>query len=93
MNTADAINRTLQSVNVLDSNLEPANVVDVIDDLALAVGRVAKAITSTAEPGTDATGGHVECLTEAVMGLTAGMCRIADAIDNLAQAYAGANHG
>lgn len=36
--------------------------------------------------GTDATGGTVLSLTEACMGITAGLCRIADAINNLADA-------
>jgi hypothetical protein len=34
--------------------------------------------------GEDATGGRVESLTEAVMGLTAGMVQIANAIESLA---------
>jgi hypothetical protein len=38
--------------------------------------------------GTDAAGGNVESLTEACMGITAGLCRIADAINNLADAVA-----
>ena len=37
-------------------------------------------------PGNDKTGGKVEILTESVMGVTAGLCRIADAINNLAEA-------
>ena len=44
MSTADAIRYTLQSTNVCDQNLEPANVVDVVNYLALATGRVADAI-------------------------------------------------
>ena len=36
--------------------------------------------------GTDAAGGNVESLTEACMGITSGLCRIADAINNLADA-------
>jgi hypothetical protein len=48
---------------------------------------IADAIASRgAAPGTDATGGRVACLTEAVMGLTAAMCKIADAIDSVADA-------
>lgn len=87
MNTADAIVRTLESPNVNDSNLEPANVVDVVDRLARATFAVAKAITPRdAAAGRDASGGSVESLTEAVMGITGGLHRIADAIDNLAEA-------
>lgn len=36
--------------------------------------------------GNDAAGGHVASLTEAVMGVTRGLCCIAEALDNVAQA-------
>lgn len=36
--------------------------------------------------GRDAAGGHVASLTEAVMGVTAGLVRIAEAIESLASA-------
>ena len=52
-----------------------------------AATRIADAITPVASsPGTDATGGSVSSLTEAVMGMTAGLVAIAEAIDNLAEA-------
>jgi hypothetical protein len=88
MSTESAIRASLISPNVADSNMEDANVVDVVDKLARAVGRVAHAITAPAAGGPDQTGGHIESLTEAVMGVTAGLCRIADAIDGLAAAVA-----
>ena len=56
-----------------------------IDRLA----RVGEAITSRAGGGHDETGGMVTCLTEAVMGVTAGLCEIAEAIDGLADAVRG----
>ena len=63
------------------------NVVDVLDRLSWRVGSVARAITpSESVAGQDATGGHVASLTEAVMGLTAGLCRIAESIQSLADA-------
>lgn len=37
-------------------------------------------------PAVDLTGEHVGSLTEAVMGMTAGLCRIADALDGIADA-------
>lgn len=37
-------------------------------------------------PGSDPGGGHVASLTEAVMGNTAGLFAIAEALDNVAQA-------
>jgi hypothetical protein len=87
MNTADAILRTLESPNVADSNFEPANVVDVLNRLSSATYKVASAITPLdAAPNHDETGGTVASLTEAVMGVTCGLCRIADAIQSLADA-------
>lgn len=48
---------------------------------------LARSITPlTAATGRDATGGTVLSLTEAVMGVTAGLVRIADAIGDLADA-------
>ena len=85
---AAAIVRTLESPNVCDSNLENANLVDVVERLARTTARVAEAITAPAAPGHDATGGHVECLTEAVMGVTKGLEHIAEAIEGLSAAVA-----
>ena len=86
MDIAEAIAETLSSPNVVDSNFETANVVDVINDLSLAAWGVARSITPNAAPGTDETGGRIESLTEAVMGVTAGLCMIASSIDSLAEA-------
>ena len=84
--TANAIIDTLMSVNVFDSNLETANVVDVIDALARAVRLNASAITPLdTGPGTDSAGGTITSLTEAVMGVTAGLFEIASAIEHLAE--------
>ena len=85
--TAESLERCFISPNVVDSNFEHANVVDVLDRMASCVGAVANAITpSDASAGNDATGGRVRSLTEAVMGLTAGMVRISQAIHGLADA-------
>ena len=64
---------------------------DSHDELAHAVaaglGKLANAITPiSAMAGNDAAGGRVESLTEAVMGVTAGLTRIAEAISDLAEA-------
>jgi len=48
--------------------------------------RIADAITPNIAGGPDKTGGHIESLTESVMGVTAGLCKIADAISDLASA-------
>jgi hypothetical protein len=48
---------------------------------------IANAITPLgAAPGTDASGGFVSSLTEAVMGVSAGLSSIAEAINDLAMA-------
>ena len=48
--------------------------------------RIAEAITPPDEVAEDETGGNVGSLTEAVMGVTAGLCQIANAIERLAEA-------
>lgn len=49
--------------------------------------RIASAVKPLgAAPGHDATGGAVDSLTEAVMGVTAGLVRVADAMGNIAEA-------
>ena len=57
-----------------------------VERIADGVGRVAQAITANAAPGHDATGAHVECLTEAVMGMTQALSDIAEAINRIASA-------
>ena len=84
--TADAIIRTLESPNVSDTNLENANVVDVIAALASATRRVADAITPIAVPAQDASGGSVASLTEAAIGITGGLHQIANAIRECTEA-------
>lgn len=86
MNTANAIQDAFVSPNVPDANLEPANVVDVIHELAAATRMVAVSITPNAAPGKDINGGHVESLTEAMMGVSESLTSIADAIRDLAEA-------
>ena len=52
-----------------------------------AVKQLAAAITpNTAVGNTDATGGYVTSLTEAFMGVTAGLVKIAEAVEHLAVA-------
>lgn len=80
------IREALHSPNVPDSNGEAANVVDVINFVASGLRSVAKSITPNVPGSEDATGCHVESLTEAVMGLTAGSMAIAEAINDLANA-------
>jgi hypothetical protein len=61
--------------------------VDTFIDLAYHTKQIASAITPVGVAGSlDATGGHVTSLTEAVMGATAGLVQIANAIQALAEA-------
>lgn len=57
------------------------------NEVSEAIEKLAKAITPlNCSPGTDAAGGGVESLTEAVMGVTGGLVKIAEAIEELARA-------
>lgn len=61
------------------------NLVGVIGDLAHSANEIASAITpQDIAHRQDASGGTACSLTEAVMGITGGLCRIADAIESLA---------
>lgn len=58
-----------------------------LDKIVGAVKGVRDAITPfSALPGRDETGGVITSLTEAVMGMTAGLVKIADSISELAAA-------
>ncbi len=81
---ADAIYKSFMSPNESDSNMEAANIVDVVAKVSRSLRSVSQAITAAVEPANDAAGGRVGSLTEAVMGVTAGLCKIADAIESLA---------
>ncbi len=66
---------------------ESDKLAQALDHLSKTVGSVGKAITPTdALAGHDATGGVITSLTEAVMGVTAGLVQIAQAINGLADA-------
>ena len=65
-------------------NSQSAN--DLGRDVKTAARRIAGSITTVdAEPGDGASGGKVGCLTEAIMDLSASMCKIASSIDYLAE--------
>lgn len=81
---AQALSDAFSSENVEDSNYCTANLVDTTDRMANGLAALANAITnSNVGPGLDANGGTVDSLTEAVMGVTAGLFRIAEAISDL----------
>jgi hypothetical protein len=48
-----------------------------------ALRALARAVTADAAPSLDESGGYVGSLTEAIMGMTAALCRIANAIESL----------
>lgn len=80
-----ALKEVLYSENESDCNGETANIVDVVANLARSTQAVANGIRSpSACMSHDETGGMVDSLTEAVMGVTKGLCRIADAIESVA---------
>jgi hypothetical protein len=55
---------------------------ELTEEMVHAVNRVAHAITADAAGGRDENGGYVSSLTEAVMGMTAGLLKIAEAINS-----------
>ena len=59
---------------------------DTTDTIGDALYSVSKAITACSAPGQDETGGYVASLTESVMGVTAGLCKIAEAMEHVASA-------
>lgn len=79
-----AIYAAFMSEDVKDYNLKQVNLVDTTDRIASMLGLLADAITpQDALSGSDASGGTVTSLTEAVMGVSAGLVLIADAIAGL----------
>ena len=82
---SDAINELALAISC-HTGTGDSNFVEAIDNLAQNVKRIATAITPAAAAGQDASGGHVESLTEAVMGINAGLVKVAEAISELADA-------
>lgn len=57
-----------------------------LENLYRALCKIANSITtSDALPGTDATGGHVASLTEAVMGHTKAVMAVAEALNEISE--------
>jgi len=71
------------SINVSDSNGEIANVVDTLHTVGVGAHHIARAITPNGMTGQDASGGTVGSLTEAIMGVAAGLASVADAINHI----------
>jgi hypothetical protein len=58
------------------------------DAVAQGLTSIAHAILPNAAAGHDAAGGTVDSLTEAVMGVTAGLVRVAEAINSVGSGLA-----
>jgi len=84
--TATAIMSTLTADSISAKQWDEGNITEVLDALAQSTYRVSTAICGEACPGTDDAGGRVGCLVEAVMGVTAGLVKIAASISDLAEA-------
>lgn len=83
----DALERCLISPNVSDSNMEAANLVDVVERAARNLNKIAKSITpQNAAPMKTPDGGHIESLSESVIYMAVNLGHIAEAIGDLAQA-------
>ena len=73
------------------NQIDTATLDKSVEKLVRAFGELDRAITprgsgnTLVTGGNDATGGYVTSLTEAVMGVTAGLCKIAEAIHGLGQ--------
>jgi hypothetical protein len=73
------------------NQIDTATLDKSVEKLVRAFGELDRAITPRGSGNTlvtgghDATGGYVTSLTEAVMGVTAGLCKIAEAIHGLSQ--------
>lgn len=77
LSVVDAIYRGL-------TDQEGSSLVDAIYEAADSSRKIAHAIMPPVCGNTDASGGHVASLTEAVMGMTKGLVSIANAIESLA---------
>ena len=78
----------LMSPNIPDSNLEPSNIVDVLSNsVGYYTKQIARALTPLdAADGTDAQGGNISSLTEAVMGITSALTAVAGSLSDIASA-------
>lgn len=87
-----------QAARLADGVRDISNAINSEDGICLAeavdnIGnKIATAITPRAIVGnTDASGAFVESLTEAVMGVTGGLCKIAEALHEVADAIRESN--
>lgn len=79
--TADAIRATMISQNVIDSNFEAANVVDVLQYVANGAGMIARAIAVKKDGGP-----VLMTLADSVYHVSRGLFSISESIDALAEA-------
>ena len=83
---ADVIKECFMS-NIDNGPYDEKNLIDALFVLTYSLKRISTSIyPDDCGPGRDANGGSVSSLTEAVMGITGGLVKIADSINNLAEA-------
>ena len=80
---ADAVRETLISPNVADSNLEPANVVDVIANGANGLFSIAEALQRLGNADASTPMGGLEALGASIKNAGA---KLAGSLDNIADA-------
>ena len=84
---SESLERCFISPNVLDSNMENCNVVDVLDAVGKSLHRISNAITPSDQiPFRTEDGLVVGNLTEAVFYAGQGLHKIASALDDIASA-------
>jgi hypothetical protein len=94
MNELECAQGTVEALRIIGDGLMDTGSDSYSGTVAEAVFAAGKKIAGAITPadamaGTDAVGGRVASLTEAVMGLTSAMVRIADAIESVATALEG----
>jgi hypothetical protein len=68
-----------------DARLQAVAVMSAGAFIAESVVTLARAVTPCVPGSADETGRYVESLTESVMGISAGLCRVADSLERLAE--------
>ena len=81
--------RALREVFRQPFDSEPQTITEAVGYIKNGLYAVATAISGDAAPGRDAADGHVGCLTEAVMGITAGLFAISKSISDLSDSVDG----
>lgn len=87
----DTFNRALTESRSTISGDRDISIQECLNNCASGLDKVANSITASASGDRDESGTFVTSLTESVMGVTAGLVKIAEAIETLADAVADSN--